>query len=119
LPTADSRFSEIKVECDPPQKVVLDGELLGSTPVRAKVLPASLKVLVPAPVPASELVHRLAEQESLDEAVAELVIEELGPEAPAAVAGLEAESAAEEAVHSRLEESETVENHPIVKPKED
>lgn len=101
-------------------QVVLDGELLGSTPVRAKVLPASLKVLVPAPVPASEpdLVHRLAEQESVDEAVAELVIEELGPEAPAAVAGLEAESAAEESVHSKLEESAAVENHPVVKPKD-
>jgi diacylglycerol kinase family enzyme len=115
------RYSDVRVECEPPQKVVLDGELLGSTPVHAKVLPASLKVLVPTPVPnsESELVHRLAEQESLDEAVAELVIEELGPEAPAAVAGLEAEAAAEESVHSRLEESEGVENHPIVKPKDE
>lgn len=102
-------------------QVVLDGELLGFTPVSAKVLPASLKVLVPAPKPAAEpdLVHRLAKQESLDEAVAELVIEELGDEAPAAVAGLEAEAEAKEIVSTKVEESKNVENHPIVKPKDE
>lgn len=114
------RYSEIKVECDPPQKVVLDGELLGTTPIHCKVLPGSLKVLVPSPVPLTEpdLVDKLAEQEGLDRTVAELVIEELGPEAPAAVAGLEAEKAAEAAVSSKLEDSLNVENHPIVKPKD-
>jgi hypothetical protein len=43
------RYSDIVVECDPPQKVVLDGELAGTTPVHARVLPASLRVLVPRP----------------------------------------------------------------------
>lgn len=38
---------EVLVECDPPQKVVLDGELLGTTPLTAKVLPASLVVCAP------------------------------------------------------------------------
>jgi hypothetical protein len=32
-------------------QVVLDGEILGTTPVKAKVLPGSLKVLVPPPAP--------------------------------------------------------------------
>lgn len=32
-------------------QVVLDGEILGTTPVQAKVLPGSLKVLVPPPAP--------------------------------------------------------------------
>ena len=41
------RYKEIYVECDPPQPVVLDGEVLGQTPVQARVRPASLKVLVP------------------------------------------------------------------------
>jgi diacylglycerol kinase family enzyme len=41
------RYKDIYVECDPPQPVVLDGEVLGQTPVHAKVRPASLKVLVP------------------------------------------------------------------------
>jgi hypothetical protein len=72
-------------------QVVLDGELLGTTPVTARVIPSSLRVLVPPPVaPAAaeadaELVHKIAEQEGVDEAVAELVVEKLGPETAAKV----------------------------------
>lgn len=43
------RFKEVTIECEPPQKVVVDGELMGTTPVVARVQPACLKVLVPLP----------------------------------------------------------------------
>jgi hypothetical protein len=71
-------------------QVVLDGELLGTTPVSVHVIPSSLRVLVPPPVaPATEadaeLVHKIAEQEGVDEAVAELVVEKLGSETAAKV----------------------------------
>jgi dual specificity MAP kinase phosphatase len=38
---------EIAVESDPPQPVISDGESIGDTPVSARVLPGTLKVLVP------------------------------------------------------------------------
>ncbi|NWF59918.1 MAG: YegS/Rv2252/BmrU family lipid kinase [Fischerella sp.] len=41
------RAKQFKITTDPPQKVVVDGELLGKTPVDIKCLPASLKVFVP------------------------------------------------------------------------
>jgi hypothetical protein len=71
-------------------QVVLDGELLGTTPVTARVIPSSLRVLVPPPVaPAAkadaELVQKIAEQEKVDEAVAELVVEKPGAETAAKV----------------------------------
>jgi hypothetical protein len=72
-------------------QVVLDGELLGTTPVTAKVQPNSLRVLVPAPVtppPAeagAEVVQKIAAQEGVDEAVAAVVVEKLGVEAAAKV----------------------------------
>lgn len=37
----------IRVEADPPQPVVLDGEMAGETPFSAHVLPAALRMLVP------------------------------------------------------------------------
>ncbi len=42
------RTSQIKVITDPPQKVVIDGELVGTTPIEVKCLPKSLAVIVPA-----------------------------------------------------------------------
>lgn len=47
------RYKEVTIYCDPPQKVVVDGELLGTTPLMARVQPASLRVLVPRPSPAA------------------------------------------------------------------
>ncbi|MCX7596627.1 MAG: YegS/Rv2252/BmrU family lipid kinase [Fischerella sp.] len=41
------RAKQFKITTDPPQKVVVDGELLGKTPVEIRCLPASLKVFVP------------------------------------------------------------------------
>ncbi|GBF88835.1 lipid kinase [Raphidocelis subcapitata] len=43
------RHRQVEIECDPPQKVVVDGELLGTTPVSVRVLPGALRVLVPRP----------------------------------------------------------------------
>lgn len=39
---------EIKIECDPPQTVQGDGDILENTPLTAKVLPGVLPVLVPS-----------------------------------------------------------------------
>lgn len=38
---------EVSVEADPPQEVQADGEALGTTPVFARVKPASVRVIVP------------------------------------------------------------------------
>jgi YegS/Rv2252/BmrU family lipid kinase len=38
---------EVSVTADPPQSVQVDGEVLGQTPVTARVLPQSLRVIVP------------------------------------------------------------------------
>ncbi len=39
---------EVSVEADPPQAIQLDGEIIGNTPVRARVWPQALRVIVPA-----------------------------------------------------------------------
>ena len=41
---------QVRVTADPPQPVQADGELLGSTPIQAHILPRPVHVLVPAPV---------------------------------------------------------------------
>jgi YegS/Rv2252/BmrU family lipid kinase len=41
------RAARVRVETNPPQKVAIDGELVGTTPVEFEVVPASLKVIVP------------------------------------------------------------------------
>jgi len=41
------RAQKFKITTDPPQKVVVDGEVLGKTPVEIECIPASLKVFVP------------------------------------------------------------------------
>ena len=41
------RTSWVKVTTDPPQKVVLDGELIGSTPIEVKCIPEGLTVFSP------------------------------------------------------------------------
>lgn len=42
---------EIEVEADPPQEVQLDGEMIGQTPMRARVIPHGLTVVVPPGAP--------------------------------------------------------------------
>ena len=41
------RSKWVKVTTDPPQRVVLDGEIIGKTPIEVKCLPKSLNVFVP------------------------------------------------------------------------
>ena len=41
------RSKWVKVTTDPPQRVVLDGEIIGKTPIEVKCLPESLNVFVP------------------------------------------------------------------------
>lgn len=51
------RAESIKVTTDPPQKVVLDGEIIGTTPIEVKCIPNGLTVFVP-----SELALQAEEQ---------------------------------------------------------
>ncbi|OUL37585.1 lipid kinase [Nostoc sp. T09] len=41
------RAKQFKITTEPPQKVVLDGEIIGNTPIEVKCVPAGLKVFVP------------------------------------------------------------------------
>ena len=41
------RSPKVKIAADPPQKVVLDGEIIGNTPLEIECLPKSLMVFVP------------------------------------------------------------------------
>jgi len=43
------RTRRLKVTTNPPQKVVVDGEIIGTTPVEVTCIPSSLTVLVPTP----------------------------------------------------------------------
>ncbi|HSJ55001.1 MAG TPA: diacylglycerol kinase family protein [Anaerolineae bacterium] len=38
---------EIRIDCDPPQPVVIDGEDCGETPIEVRIVPGALAVLVP------------------------------------------------------------------------
>ena len=51
------RSEWVKVTTEPPQKVVLDGEIIGTTPIEVKCIPGGLTVFVP-----SELVTQADEQ---------------------------------------------------------
>jgi diacylglycerol kinase family enzyme len=44
-----SHAKQLKITADPPQKVVVDGEVIGETPVEVECLPSSLTVFVPKP----------------------------------------------------------------------
>lgn len=41
------RGNQFKIKTDPPQKVVLDGEIIGTTPVTVHCIPGGLKIFVP------------------------------------------------------------------------
>ncbi|GAB4461458.1 MAG: hypothetical protein OHK0037_10560 [Elainellaceae cyanobacterium] len=43
------RVARLKVTTNPPQKVVLDGEIIGTTPIEVETIPDGLTVLVPKP----------------------------------------------------------------------
>ncbi|MEC4812031.1 MAG: YegS/Rv2252/BmrU family lipid kinase [Scytonema sp. PMC 1069.18] len=42
------RAKQFKITADPPQKLVIDGEVVGTTPVKIKCIPGGLKVFVPS-----------------------------------------------------------------------
>lgn len=46
------RTSRLKLTTTPPQKVVVDGEIVGTTPIEIECIPNGLKVIVPKPSPA-------------------------------------------------------------------
>ncbi|MBD2343542.1 YegS/Rv2252/BmrU family lipid kinase [Anabaena subtropica] len=52
------RGKQFKITTDPPQKVVIDGEVVGTTPVDIKCVPEALKIFVPL-APEEELVEKL------------------------------------------------------------
>lgn len=54
------RTNRIKVTTDPPQKVVVDGELIGTTPVEIECIPDGLTVIIPAAI-ASEVQPQVTE----------------------------------------------------------
>ena len=52
------RAKQVKVTTEPPQKVVLDGELIGDTPIEVACVPGGLNVFVPL-IPAKELTEKI------------------------------------------------------------
>lgn len=42
------RAKQVKITTDPPQKVVLDGEMIGTTPIEVECVPAGLRIFVPS-----------------------------------------------------------------------
>jgi YegS/Rv2252/BmrU family lipid kinase len=38
----------VRVECDPPQPVVIDGEDVGKTPLEAEIVPGAVRIIVPS-----------------------------------------------------------------------
>ncbi|RCJ21995.1 lipid kinase [Nostoc minutum NIES-26] len=62
------RTKQVKITTDPPQKVVLDGEMVGTTPIEVICIPEGLKIFVPS-VEEIELAEKL---EGLPNLVVEL-----------------------------------------------
>ncbi|OKH23419.1 lipid kinase [Chroogloeocystis siderophila 5.2 s.c.1] len=52
------RAKSIKIFTNPPQKVVVDGELVGNTPINVECVPGGLTIIVPA-VPEEEATEKL------------------------------------------------------------
>lgn len=52
------RAKQVKVTTEPPQKVVLDGELIGETPIKVACVPEGLNVFVPL-TPAEQLTEKI------------------------------------------------------------
>lgn len=53
------RARSLKVTCDPPQKVVLDGELFGMTPVDVESIPGGLTIMMPPKEKEVQLLEKL------------------------------------------------------------
>jgi YegS/Rv2252/BmrU family lipid kinase len=65
------RAKQFKITTDPVQKIVVDGEVLGTTPVEIRCIPAGLKIFVPS-IEEEEPVEKL-------EGLPNLIIEEKQP----------------------------------------
>jgi len=61
---------EVSVTADPPQSVQLDGEVVGQTPVEARILPQALRVIVPetaeSPTATQEAFEKQAGEQAQD-----------------------------------------------------
>lgn len=53
------RVKRVIVRTDPPQKVVLDGEIIGTTPIDVESMPGGLTIFVPVEVAPSALIEKL------------------------------------------------------------
>lgn len=53
------RAKRVIIKTDPPQKVVLDGEIIGFTPIDVECLPGGLTIFVPAHAASSSVVEKL------------------------------------------------------------
>ena len=65
------RTKRVKITTDPPQKIVLDGEMIGNTPLEVECVPGGLTVMVPM-LPAEKISEKL-------EGLPDLEIEEKSP----------------------------------------
>ena len=52
------RTKQVKITTDPPQKIVLDGEMIGHTPLEVECVPGGLTVMVPM-LPAEKISEKL------------------------------------------------------------
>ncbi|MEO0935271.1 MAG: YegS/Rv2252/BmrU family lipid kinase, partial [Cyanobacteria bacterium J06641_2] len=52
------RTKRVKITTDPPQKIVLDGEMIGNTPLEVECVPGGLTVMVPM-LPAEKISEKL------------------------------------------------------------
>jgi YegS/Rv2252/BmrU family lipid kinase len=60
---------EVSVAADPPQTIQLDGEVLGQTPVTARILPQALRVIVPETAESPTASQAAFEQQATGQAV--------------------------------------------------
>ncbi len=65
------RTKRVKITTDPPQKIVLDGEMIGNTPLEVECVPGGLTVMVPM-LPAEKISEKL-------DGLPDLEIEEKSP----------------------------------------
>lgn len=58
------RATNVKVKTEPPQKVVLDGEIIGTTPIEIQCIPNGLKILAPSVIPQTSDQHTETSEEA-------------------------------------------------------
>ncbi|MDY7051292.1 methylglyoxal synthase [Limnospira fusiformis] len=58
------RATNVKVKTEPPQKVVVDGEIIGTTPIEIQCIPNGLKILAPSVIPQTSDQHTETSEEA-------------------------------------------------------